>query len=275
MINPKPVYRPLVSVALATYNGDNFLEEQLDSLLSQTYQNIEIVISDDRSTDGTQSILQEYTQKDERVRWSINKNQRGFISNFSEAISFCGGEIIFLCDQDDVWNKNKIEKHIDIYQNPSIMWIYNEVVITDQNRKVTGYLTDTMPDYWTRRKLLYYTWGSCVLGCVTSYRANLIKNIWPADQNAPGHDSWIQLAIYPAKSAYIPEILQEYRQHKKNTVGLKSVPEEEINSRERQAIDNNLKYLKSLAFNSKLQLWKRLYFYLIFLIKKIRRFIKN
>ena len=155
------------------------------------------------------------------------------------------------------------------------MWIYNEVAITDQNRKVTGYLTDTMPDYWTRRKLLYYTWGSCVLGCATSYRANLIKNIWPADQNAPGHDSWIQLAIYPARSAYVSEVLQEYRQHNQNTVGLKSVPEEEINSREKLAIDNNLKYLKSLAFNPKLQLWKRLYFYLIFSIKKIRRFIKN
>ncbi len=274
MINPKPTYRPLVSVALATYNGEKFLREQLESLLNQTYQNIEIVVSDDRSIDSTQSILKEYAQKDKRVRWSVNKNNQGFISNFYEAISLCSGEIIFLCDQDDVWNKNKIEKHIDIYQNPLIMWVYNEVVITDQNRKVTGYLTDTMPDYWTRRKLLYYTWGSCVLGCSTSYRTNLIKNIWPADKNAPGHDSWIQLAIYPARSAYVPEVLQEYRQHNQNTVGLKSVPKEETKARERLAIDNNLKYLKSLASNPKLQSWKKIYFYLIFLIKKIRRFIK-
>lgn len=268
-------YQPLVSVALATYNGEKFLREQLDSLLNQTYRNIEIIISDDNSTDNTQLILREYADRDSRVKWSLNKRGRGFINNFSEAITCSVGEVIFLCDQDDVWNNEKIKKHIDAYQDRSVMWAYSEVAVTDEDRKITGYLTNTMPDYWTRRKLLYYTWGSCVLGCATSYRANLIKNIWPADQNAPGHDSWIQLVIYPAKSFYLNEVLQEYRQHNQNTVGLKSVSEEEINSRERLAIDNNLKYLKSLVLNPKLQLWKRLYFYLIFLIKKIRRFIKN
>lgn len=269
------IYNPLVSIALATYNGELYLREQLDSLLNQTYKNIEIVVSDDCSTDGTQSILQEYAHKDKRVYWSVNKNNQGFISNFSRAVSLCSGEVIFLCDQDDVWYERKIEKHLERYKDSTIQWAYNEVVVTDKNRKIIGYLTDTILDYWTRRNLLYYTWGSCVLGCATSYRASLIKNIWPADQNAPGHDSWIQLAIYPARSAYVPEVLQQYRQHNQNTIGLQSVPEEEIKARERQAVDNNLKYLKSLVSNSKLQLWKRLYFYIVFLIKKIRETIKN
>lgn len=268
-------YQPLVSVALATYNGEKFLREQLDSLLNQTYRNIEIIISDDNSTDNTQLILREYANRDSRVKWSLNKRERGFVNNFSEAITRSVGEVIFLCDQDDVWNNEKIKKHIDAYQDQSIMWAYNEIAVTDENRKITGYLTDTMPDYWTRRNLLYYTWGSCVLGCATSYRARLIKDIWPADRNAPGHDSWIQLVIYPAKSSYLNEVLQEYRQHNQNTVGLKTVSESEIKEREKKAVENNINYLNSLILNHNVQLWKRLYFSLVLLVKIIRRYIKR
>ena len=264
-----------VSIALATYNGELYLREQLDSLLNQTYKNIEIVVSDDGSTDGTQALLQEYAKQDKRIRWSINKGEHGFVGNFSEAISLCRGEIIFLCDQDDVWYERKIEKHLEKYKDPAVQWVYNEVVVTDQDRNTLGYLTDSMPDYWTRKKLLYYTWGSCVLGCATSYRANLIKKVLPPDVNASGHDSWLQLAIYPAKSAYINEILQEYRQHKKNTVGLKTVSENEFANLEKLAISSNIKYLKSLVINNRLQIWKRIYFAVVLILKIIRSFLKK
>ena len=91
-------YQPLVSVALATYNGEKFLREQSDSLLNQTYRNIEIIISDDNSTDNTQLILREYANRDSRVKWSLNKRERGFVNNFSEAITRSVGEVIFLCE---------------------------------------------------------------------------------------------------------------------------------------------------------------------------------
>lgn len=275
MIDKNSYFEPFVSIALATYNGERYIREQIDSLLSQTYQNFELVISDDGSTDDTQIILEEYSKKDERVCWTKNNKGRGVVTNFSEAILKCRGEIVFLCDQDDFWYPDKISKHVTVYQDKSVAWAYNELVVTDENRKHTGYLTDNLPDYWTRRNFLYYTWGSCVLGCVTSYRRKLLDDIWPADINAPGHDSWIQLAIYPAKSARIAEVLQDYRQHSNNVVGLKPVPIAELAKLENKAIENNMKYIASLATNKKLQFWKRIYFSSVYLVKKIRSYVRR
>lgn len=274
MIN-KQDYKPLVSIALATYNGEKYLKEQIDSLLVQTYENFELVISDDGSTDATQSILEDYVSKDNRVSWSINNKARGFVSNFGEAIKKCKGEIVFLCDQDDFWYPEKIYKHVEEYKNQKIKWVYNELVITDEKRNHTGFLTDTLFDYWSKRKLLYHTWGSCILGCVTSYRRDLVCDIWPADKYAPGHDSWIQLVIFPAKSFHISEVLQEYRQHSANVVGLKQVDPQNLADLEKKAISDNFHYLKSLVCNKKIQFWKRVFFSFVYLTKKVRKVIKS
>ncbi len=266
---------PLVSIALATYNGERFLAEQLDSLLQQTYQNFEVVISDDGSTDQTKQILEAYAAKDARIQWSVNEGQRGVILNFERAIGRCRGEIIFLCDQDDSWYPEKLERHLAAYSNKSVMWVYNEVRLTDQGNNQIGLLTDQLSDYWTRRKLLYYTWGSCVLGCATSYRASLLENIWPADINAPGHDSWIQLAIYPARPFHIPEVLQDYRQHASNLVGFKATQSEFDMKTEQKAIADNIRYLASLSKNYRFQFWKRVYFRTVYTLKLVRSALKS
>lgn len=265
---------PFVSIALATYNGGLYLREQLDSLLGQTYQNFEIVVTDDGSTDDTVSILEEYQMKNQRIHYTKNSRGKGVISNFTEAISLCRGEIIFLCDQDDVWHRDKLKKHVAAYADTKVAWVYNEVRLTDKDNNQIGLLTDELPSYWTRRKLLYYTWGSCVLGCATSYRTSILKDIWPADPLAPGHDSWIQLAIYPAHPFYIREILQDYRQHGKNVVGVPSL-EAGYTGNVELAIANNLAYLKSLSKNQKLKSWKRVLFVIVLSLKKIRSLLSK
>jgi hypothetical protein len=116
-----------------------------------------------------------------------------------------------------------------------------------------------------------YAWGACILGCATSYRREVLQDIWPASAYAPGHDSWIQLAIYPARSAHIPEVLQAYRQHDANAVGF-SVPVNaaEYSTREGQAISSNLAYLADLRHNSRLPFWKRQYFSAVYAYKRVR-----
>ncbi len=272
MSSSQSEYNPLVSIALATFNGSKFIHKQLDSLLVQTYTNFEIVISDDHSTDETSSIIESYAKLDSRIRIFQNHLKKGVVGNFTAAIEHCKGEVIFFCDQDDVWYKDKIAQHVDMYQDPKVQWVYNEVRLTNQTGQPIGLLTDKLPDYWTRRKLLYYTWGSCVLGCATSYRTSLIKKLWPADPFATGHDSWIQLAIYPAKSYYIPEILQDYRQHDNNAAGLPSF-KADFKADEKLAIHNNLLYLQSLSSNHTLQIWKRLFFKVVFYAKQLRRIL--
>ncbi len=270
----KREFNPFVSIALTTYNGVKYLRQQLDSLLNQTYKNFEIVISDDGSNKETISILNEYANKDARLRWSQSPYERGFIKNTQNAILLCKGEIIFLCDQDDVWYNDKVRLRIDAYRDSSVMWVYNRLVLVDESgNKAVGYLEDTINDYYEkgRMKLRYYTWGSCIGGAMTSYRASILYKAMPIGKYAPAHDSWIQLAIFPAKSFFIDKILQVYRLHGGNEVGWgKKKSPEEIRETENRAISENMRYLKHLPKNKNLQLWKRIFFFAVYQIKALR-----
>ncbi|MFT4918317.1 MAG: glycosyltransferase involved in cell wall biosynthesis, partial [Zhongshania aliphaticivorans] len=98
---------PKISVAMCTYNGERFLAEQLDSILNQTYKNIELVVVDDVSTDGTLRLLDEYAARDGRIRVIRNSENIGFVRNFEKAMGACSGEFIALADQDDIWFPEK------------------------------------------------------------------------------------------------------------------------------------------------------------------------
>ncbi len=99
-----------VSVAFCTYNGEKHLAEQLDSILGQSIHVDEIIICDDGSTDNTLIIIQEYGNKYPEV-FKIFSNEKniGYTKNFEKAIGICTGDLIFLCDQDDIWKLNKVE----------------------------------------------------------------------------------------------------------------------------------------------------------------------
>ena len=99
----------MVSIAMAVYNGERFLRGQLDSILRQTYQDFEVVICDDCSTDGSCAIIQEYATKDPRIKLHKNEANLDYIKNFEKAVKLCQGEYVAFCDQDDIWSENHIE----------------------------------------------------------------------------------------------------------------------------------------------------------------------
>lgn len=100
----------LVSVVICTYNGVQFIEEQLASICKQTYENLEIIISDDFSTDGTWEFLEKYSELDPRVILNRNRTNLGFTGNFNRAIDLTRGEVIAFADQDDIWHEQKISQ---------------------------------------------------------------------------------------------------------------------------------------------------------------------
>ena len=104
-----------ISVALCTYNGEKFLQSQLDSILNQSVAVDEIVVCDDCSTDETLQILENYSEKHPSI-FKIHQNQDnlGYRKNFEQAINHCTGELIFLCDQDDIWLENKVKQIVNI-----------------------------------------------------------------------------------------------------------------------------------------------------------------
>jgi glycosyltransferase involved in cell wall biosynthesis len=99
----------LVSIVLCTYNGVLYINDQLKSILRQTYRNTEIIISDDLSTDGTFEMLKEYAEKDHRINLVRNSKNLGYNQNFSKACNLATGRYIAIADQDDIWELNKIE----------------------------------------------------------------------------------------------------------------------------------------------------------------------
>src|SRR5580658_6052519 len=97
-----------ISVVLATYNGQKFLSQQLESLINQTYPNIEIIAIDDCSTDDTVNILNEFAQNYTYIKVIINDTNLGFIKNFEKGCSLSTGCLIAPCDQDDYWEADKL-----------------------------------------------------------------------------------------------------------------------------------------------------------------------
>ncbi len=119
-----------VSVALALYNGEKYLVEQLDSIRAQTHAVDEVILCDDCSTDQTYHIAKDYIQKYELShKWilSQNKHNLGYASNFHHIIKRCRGDYIFFCDQDDLWLPDRIEKMVSIMKsNPNILMLGSE-----------------------------------------------------------------------------------------------------------------------------------------------------
>lgn len=99
---------PLISIVMATYNGEKYLREQVDSLLAQSYPSLEFVFVDDASSDASLAILQEYALRDSRIRLILNPVNQGLLATFETGIRAAKGEIIALADQDDVWMPEKL-----------------------------------------------------------------------------------------------------------------------------------------------------------------------
>ncbi|KAA0548343.1 glycosyltransferase family 2 protein [Bacillus sp. BGMRC 2118] len=201
-----------VSVAMATYNGEKFIKEQIDSILSQLDAEDELIISDDHSKDRTGEIIQEYTKNDSRVKFFLN-DEKGVTSNFENAIKRTQNEIIFLSDQDDIWKPEKVETVKSYYKkHPEIYMIMSDITVVDQN------LNPTIESFYqhrgSRTGVLKNIIKNSYIGCAMSFRKELKSKVLPIPRNVPMHDMWIGLVADMDKSAMlIPESLVYYRRH--------------------------------------------------------------
>ena len=124
-----------VSVAMATYNGEKYLKEQIESILCNLNENDELVISDDGSTDNTKIIIENFQKNDKRIKL-FDGPKNGVKQNFNNAIEKCQGEYIFLADQDDVWLEGKVEKVLNVFEKEKCTLVYIIVILLMENWKV-------------------------------------------------------------------------------------------------------------------------------------------
>lgn len=218
------------SVALCTYNGEKFLAEQLDSILNQTAQIDEIIVCDDGSTDRTIEILQNYHKAHPKL-FHIHQNVQNLrsVKNFEKAIQLCTGDIIFLSDQDDIWQPEKAERFINYFHDHK----HIDVVCSNGfGINENGELLDVLT-VWDVPEMLekqgkcidFHTTFSIVGNIATGANMALRKSFLPKVLPFPvikdyHHDEWIAMnAAYGKKFGFIIEKLTKYRQHSSQQVG--------------------------------------------------------
>ncbi len=117
-----------MSVIMCTYNGEQFLSEQLKSILNQTYSSLEVIISDDGSTDQTIEIARQFAAADERVRVHRNPVNLGYNENFAQAFQLAQYEYIAISDQDDIWKPEKIEEMMPLFVDEETLLVHCQSV---------------------------------------------------------------------------------------------------------------------------------------------------
>jgi glycosyltransferase involved in cell wall biosynthesis len=202
-----------ISIAMATYNGAKYLQEQLDSFLSQTRRPDELVVCDDDSTDATLDILDAFRrQAPFPVRIFRNETTLGYYRNFEKALSLCEGDIIFLSDQDDVWFSNKIAEMARILSTQSHVFVLQaNMVLTDDELRPSSF---TQLDNILSVGL---TPEAFVTGCGTALRREWLAIALPFPAQLNGHDNWIhRLARSLDVRMLYEDPLQYYRRHDGN-----------------------------------------------------------
>lgn len=201
-----------ISVAMTTYNGGNFITEQINSILHQLGKLDELVICDDGSNDNTIKIIKEYADNDSRIRIFLN-NHKGVVKNFEDAILRCNNEIIILSDQDDIWVEDKVKTIKNAFQNSDkLLILHNGVNFLDPKIENKNLLIINM-EHGVVKNII----RSCYWGCCMAFRKELVESILPFPKGLIAHDQWIGLiAEDKNESQFINQILVKHRVHNSN-----------------------------------------------------------
>lgn len=237
-----------VDILLATYNGEEYLREQLDSILSQSYSDFRLLISDDLSTDSTREVLAKYVEKDKRVIVFNQEKNLGVVKNFEFLLKKVENKYYMFSDQDDIWKENKIEKSVKTLEETNSDLVYTDLEVVDENLNVT------YKSYWKLKgiynKIKKYNnfqslyLNNFVTGCTILSKKELIDDVLPLPNTSKFvlHDYWIPLILSQKyKIDYIEEPLIKYRQHKNNKVGSKKKTDELKNFEEIRNLFINVK----------------------------------
>jgi glycosyltransferase involved in cell wall biosynthesis len=221
----------MVSIVMTTYNGEKYLEEQINSIISSTYQDFELHIVDDGSQDATMKILERYKQQyPEKIYISQNKTNLGVTSNFLNAISKTTSEYVMLCDQDDVWRKDKIARTLKRVKQMEIQFgkdlpiaVFTDAYVVDNKLNImhesffaSGRLNPRLID------LPHLLMENKLIGCTVMVNGAVrrILQSSPLPKRARFHDGWLGLiAASFGKIGFIKEPTLFYRQHDANVVG--------------------------------------------------------
>jgi len=202
-----------ISVCMATYNGEKYIEEQIKSILNQLSINDEVIISDDNSIDNTIRIIENL--KDNRIKIFYNQSQKGYTRNFENALNHSSGDVIFLSDQDDVWIEGKVENVLRKLENSTL--VVTDAEVTDGN------LLTLYKSHFENSGVKTGFWINFIktryIGACLAFKRELLSKAlpFPKKQSLCQHDYWIVIVAefyYKVSLIRIPYI--KYRRHGAN-----------------------------------------------------------
>lgn len=209
----------MISVCIATYNGEKFIKEQLESILNQLSKGDEVVISDDGSTDRTIEIIKSF--KDNRIQLLTEYSFHSPIYNFENALKHAKGDYIFLSDQDDVWLPERVENVLDVLKSGEADCVVCNRIEIDAEGETNG--IPVLKGDFTQSSFLHVLWHNPFTGCCMAFNRTLLKLAIPFPPNLPMHDIWLGLLAFgKGRVAYISKPLIGYRRHDGNVTQLVS-----------------------------------------------------
>ena len=210
---------------MATYNGEKYLYEQIESILNQSYKNWILLIRDDKSEDSTVSIIEEYEKKDSRIRLLRDrKGNLGFVKNFEELLKNSQEEFVMFSDQDDYWEKDKIKNYIEILQKDEKLsqiplLIHSNSFICDKELKIVKekFVDSSIA---SEKNGNSYFFSYVVQGSTVMINRKLKEICIPFLSSVTLHDRYFHLiSEFFRKRIFIDKSLMKYRQHMNNEIG--------------------------------------------------------
>ncbi|HSV88270.1 MAG TPA: glycosyltransferase family 2 protein [Bacteroidales bacterium] len=220
------------SIAICTFNGAKYLAEQIESILHQSMPPRQIVVSDDGSTDGTNTVVAEFIRNHPSVHWKhkVNPLRLGVIKNFEQAIQLCDEEIVFLSDQDDIWLIDKAECLLESFEKTKYSVVFTNAKIVDENlqdlavsmfQRINFNTIDQQLFFRNKYSMYLLLSKYHATGATMAFRKSLVLHYMPFPEAASYlHDGWIAtLAACCGELQFIDKPLILYRQHAHQQIG--------------------------------------------------------
>ncbi len=236
----------MISVCMATYNGEKYLKDQLDSILKQIQSSDELIVSDDGSNDSTRYIIQGYQKRYANIIL-VDGPKCGVQKNFEHALKQANGDILFLSDQDDVWKDGKVKRVLREFEDPQTLCVVHDCEIVDAN------LNSTNETFFGLKHgkpgLIANLYKNAFIGCGMAFRRVVFEKSYPFPDHIEMHDWWIGLvASCMGKTVFIHDSYLLYRRHGDNTSSLEHYPLNKM-------ISNRLYFIQQLRLRKKQVGW--------------------
>lgn len=222
----KPIEKDLVSIVLTYFNRKDYIMDQLESIITQTYNNWELIIMDDCSTDGSEDMLRDWINKncDRNIICMKNEKNLGLAKNFEKGLYYASGEFIAVCDADDVWFKDKLERQVDfLKKNGDYGMVYSDLVVVDENLKIIkkSFIKKYLSFFSNQKDNSFEELinANHITAPTILFRAEFKDRIIPFSKYGL-QDHWIAiLSSMCTKIGFLDQSTIYYRQHSNNMVG--------------------------------------------------------